>query len=242
VQTRDPVISGDHRHRVLERWSAVCRLRKRSQKIAKSKSALDFNRQWKHLNAAMPDLDPDRLAILFVQNAYQYYAVARFAMHAQCMPVCGILFHHTVEMFLKGGLVLKRPISELEAMRHRLKVIWRAFKADFPEPSLERHNTAISRLDKFDVIRYPDAILEHGMGTTAQWRCPAAEVIAYGGIKTPKQYVVVVSDIDDLVADVLKVSSWNPGRFAGTNPVALEAITRYNDHSEFLTTVRPAES
>jgi hypothetical protein len=76
-------------------------------------------------------------------------------MHAQCMPVCGILFHHTVEMLLKGGLALKRPVSELEAMRHRLKVIWRTVKADFPEPSLERHNSTIARLDKFDVIRYP---------------------------------------------------------------------------------------
>jgi hypothetical protein len=45
----------------------------------------------------------DRHAILFVQHASQYYATARFAMHAQCMPVCGILFHHTVEMLLKGG-------------------------------------------------------------------------------------------------------------------------------------------
>jgi hypothetical protein len=41
--------------------------------------------------------------MLFLQNGCHYYAAARFAMHAQCMPVCGILFHHTVEMLLKGG-------------------------------------------------------------------------------------------------------------------------------------------
>jgi hypothetical protein len=28
-------------------------------------------------------------------------------MHAQCMPVCGNLFHHAVEMLLKGGLAQK---------------------------------------------------------------------------------------------------------------------------------------
>jgi hypothetical protein len=46
----------------------------------------------------------NRESMLFVQNACQYYATARFAMHAGCMPVMGILFHHTVEMLLKGGL------------------------------------------------------------------------------------------------------------------------------------------
>jgi hypothetical protein len=47
---------------------------------------------------------------------------------------------------------------------------------------------------------------------------------------------VVVSDIDDLVTDVLKAASWNPGTLMGTNPFALEAITRHNKHAEFLTT------
>ena len=37
-------------------------------------------------------------------------------MYAQRAPVCGNLFHHAVEMFLKGGLGLKRPLSELQDM------------------------------------------------------------------------------------------------------------------------------
>ncbi len=168
-------------------------------------------------------------------NACQYYAAARFAMHAQCLPVCGNLFHHTVEMILKGGLARKRKSSDLKDMRHKLKVLWHAFKVDFPNPALDRHDKTISGLDKFEDIRYPDAILKYGMRTTAQWSGPADTVTAYGEIKTPKQYTLVVSDIDDLIADVFKISSWNPGVFMGTNPAALEAITRYNDHSEFLT-------
>jgi hypothetical protein len=77
-----------------------------------------------------------------------------------------------------------------------------------------------------------------GMGTTAQWHGPAAEVTTYDSMKTPKQYVLVVSDSDDLVADVLKVCSWNPSSFMGTSPAALEAIKRFNDHAQFLTTVK----
>ena len=77
-----------------------------------------------------PDNDE---SLLFVGQACQYSAAARFAMHAGCMPVMGISFHHTVEMLLKGGLAQKRKLPELEAMRHRLKKkIWPAFKEDFP--------------------------------------------------------------------------------------------------------------
>jgi hypothetical protein len=56
---------------------------------------------------------------LFVGNACQYYAAARFLVHAQCIPVCGNLFHHAVEMLLKGGLAKKRKLSlsELEKMK-----------------------------------------------------------------------------------------------------------------------------
>ena len=54
-------------------------------------------------------------------------------------------------------------------------------------------------------------------------------------MKSPKQYAVVVKDNDDLVADVICTSSWNPGALVGTNDAALEAIRRYNDHGEFLT-------
>jgi hypothetical protein len=62
-------------------------------------------------------------------------------------------------------------------------------------------------------------------------------VKTFGGLKTPKQYPLRVSDIDDLVADMLKTSSWNPGVFMGTNQAALEAVKRRNNHATFLTTV-----
>jgi hypothetical protein len=177
----------------------------------------------------------DRHAQLFVGNACQYYATARFAMHAQCLPVCGNLFHHAVEMLLKGGLARKRKISELKDMGHKLKVLWRAFKADFPDPALKRHDKTISSLDKYEAIRYPDVIMNHGLGALAQWYGPPAKITARAGLKTLKQYPIVVGDIDDLIADVFRISSWKPGAFMGNNAAALEAITRNNNHSTFLT-------
>jgi hypothetical protein len=127
-------------------------------------------------------------------------------------------------------------------MGHDLKELWRTFKADFPDPSLKRHDNTISCVNKFEAIRYVDGITKYGMGATAQWSGPAAEVKTFGGLKTPKQYAIVVSDIDDLVADVFKVCSRNPVAFFGTNPHALEALTRNNAHSEFLTKAAPQPS
>ena len=98
----------------------------------------------------------NRESMLFVQNACQYYATARFAMHAGCMPVMGILFHHTVEMFLKGGLVRNRTLGELKDMGHRLKLLWRAFKEDSHDPNLSRHDRTISRLDKVRCYSLPE--------------------------------------------------------------------------------------
>jgi hypothetical protein len=172
---------------------------------------------------------------LFMQSACDYYVAARFAMYAQSISLVGILFHHAIERFLKAGLAQKRKLSDLKDMGHDLKKLWRSFKADFPEPALKRHDKTISCVNKFEAIRYVDGITKYGMGATAQWCGPAGEVKTFGGLKTPKQYAIVVSEIDDLVVDVFKVCSRNPVFFFGTNPHAREALIRNNAHSEFLT-------
>jgi hypothetical protein len=61
-------------------------------------------------------------------------------------------------------------------------------------------------------------------------------VTTFGGLNTPKQYSIVVSDIDDLVADLLKTSPWIHGIYMGGNKAALEAIKRENKQADFLTT------
>jgi hypothetical protein len=181
----------------------------------------------------------DIIASYLVANGSQYYTVARFAMHAQCMPVCGNLFHHAVEMLLKGGLARKRALSDLKGMGHNLNVLWREFKLDFPGTTLQRHDETISSLNKFEDIRYPDPDKVPSMLMTADWFGTAVADETHGELKTPKQYALVVSPIDDLIADVFRASSWIPASasFLGrNNPAALEAITRHNAHSTFLTT------
>jgi hypothetical protein len=169
----------------------------------------------------------------FVRSGYEYYANARFAMHAQSSYVCGNLFHHAVEMLLKADLAKNgKSLEALQSMRHNLKRLWRAYKRDHPSAALSRHDTAINRLDKHEDIRYPNPALG-SIGVSMEWAGEPGEVKAYGGMKSPKQYAVVVSDIDDLVADIVRTSSWNPP--GGINDAALEAIRRQNRHAKFLT-------
>jgi hypothetical protein len=121
-------------------------------------------------------------------------------------------------------------------MGHSLKKLWRAYKNSHPKADLKCHDKTINGLDKFEEIRYPNP----GQGSTAiqlEWTSYPAELKTFAGLKTPKQFVVIVSDIDDLIVDVLKTFSWNPGVIMGINKAALEAIKRENKHADFLTTI-----
>ncbi len=185
------------------------------------------------MSSANNDLNADS----FAKSGCEYYTAARFAMHAAQSYICGNLFHHAVEMLLKAGLAKNGTIlSDLRDMGHSLKKLWRAYKDDHAEADLERHNKTINRLDKYEDIRYPNPDLG-SIGVSMEWSGEPGGVKTFGGLRTPKQYPLVVSDIDDLVADVLKTSSWNPGVFMGMNEAALEAVKRQNKHAIFLTTV-----
>src|SRR4029077_1391421 len=128
--------------------------------------------------------------VVFLSNAFEYYAAARFAVYVRCIGVCGNITHHSVEMFLKGGLARYRTLSELRAMGHNLKKIWRAFKTDFPDLALLRHDRTISLLNRFEELRYPrhdgPAVIEIEIiwGTTSPGT-PAASR-HHPGMKNPR--------------------------------------------------------
>jgi hypothetical protein len=117
-------------------------------------------------------------------------------------------------------------------MGHNLKALWREFKKEHPHLSLKRHDKTISTLNKLEDIRYPGT--KGSIEVIADWDDTIPPVTKHRG-RTPKKYLIVVSNIDDLFADIFKASSWNPPKFMGNNAAALEAITRFNDQSKFLT-------
>src|ERR1700676_4356954 len=122
-------------------------------------------------------------ADLFVSIGCEYYATARFAIHAQRALVCGNLFHHAVEMLLKGGLANRgKSLPELTSMGLNLKKLWRAYKNDHPEAELERHNKTINRLDKHEEIRYPNPSLG-SIGLSLEWSGEPGGVTTFGGLR-----------------------------------------------------------
>jgi hypothetical protein len=154
-------------------------------------------------------VDKDNMdAVMFAENACQYYAIARFAMYAQRVPVCGTLFHYAVEMALKGGLARKRELAELKDMGHKLGVLWLAFKNDFPDPRLQRHDKTIEMVDNFYVLRYPGT--EDSIAINVSWSGDPGTVTTSDGLRAPKHYPLIVSDVDGLFADIFTAASWNP--------------------------------
>src|SRR5437870_1212577 len=99
----------------------------------------------------------------FFSLGIQYYVTARFSAFAWFSPVCGNLFHHAIEMFVKGYLCERKSLEELKKVGHRLCSLWACFKQEVADPALDRFDQTVTDLDEFESIRYPDRILSHGM-------------------------------------------------------------------------------
>jgi len=105
----------------------------------------------------------------FMRLGVQYYVAARSTACAGLLPVCGNLYHHALEMFLKAGLSRKYSLAELKRCRHKLSDIWNAFKTDFRSTALLQFDETVAEIAKFEEIRYPDNVLEHGAQMLVDW-------------------------------------------------------------------------
>lgn len=177
----------------------------------------------------MPLDDADRH---FLQLAIQYYVAARSAALAALIPVCGNLFHHSIEMFLKARLSQTRTLQELSKvpLGHNLLALWNAFKLEFPAAQLDTFDTTIDTLQLFERIRYPDETLKHGAQIYVEWDAAPAFVMERPGVKASPRYTIVVREIDLLVGKIFEVCSRNPKFFAGEfmKPYAKDALVQQN--------------
>lgn len=167
---------------------------------------------------------------LFFSTGTQYYVTGRFSFFAGFTPICGNLFHHAIEMYLKGYLSSKLGLPALKKLGHRLQEVWNCFKLDMSDAELDRFDQVISELDKFESIRYPDLILSHGMiariSLKKQYSTPNS-----GTPERPEPaYEIVVEEIDSLVKVIFQKSSVNPLYF--TNSFNSEATTYLNKEND----------
>ena len=177
-------------------------------------------------------------AIFFVRNATEYYIAARSSMQAQLF-VSGNIFHHAVESFLKAGLAKQgKSLRSLKQLGHNLRKLWGEYKASHPKANLHHHDKTISGLDDFEEIRYPNDA-RGSIGVGLQWSGVPPTITTRGGLGSHKQYVLTVDAIDDLVADIMKASSWNAPIIIRGNKTALAALRRNNKRSRLLTKKPP---
>lgn len=167
----------------------------------------------------------------FFDLATQYYVAARLAARAMLIPVHGNLFHHAVEMYLKGGLVGTLPVAQLKRRpySHNMIALWDRFKTKEADPALARFDLTIQGLHEFESIRYPDKIVNQGMLVSIAWQ-PHHAVVASSSTRLPPKYEVIIADIDDLVIEVLQRASVNPTFLISraSNAHAREALTYQN--------------
>ena len=151
----------------------------------------------------------------FFDLATKYYVAARLAARAVLLPVHGNLFHHAVEMYLKGALVGTLPMEQMKKppYSHDLTALWDRFKTKEADPALARFDPTIQALHEFESIRYPDKIVDKGMLASVAWQ-PHHAVTASGSAKMPPKYEFIIVEIDNLVIEVLGRASVNPKFFS----------------------------
>lgn len=163
--------------------------------------------------------------------ATQYYVSARFAAFASLLPTCGNLYHHALEMYLKGYLFPTVNTEKLKTKyHHNLKSLWDKFKLEISDPTtLGRFDNIISELHKFEEIRYE---IPHGMTSKIVFGNNLPESFK----KLEAKYNLDVHELDQLVAVIFEKSSINPSRFTqllnsharqyleDTNPVADQLV------------------
>jgi hypothetical protein len=163
----------------------------------------------------------------FMRLGVQYYVASRSAPWAGLLPVCGNLYHHTLEMFLKAGLSRKRSLLELKKQfSHRLIDIWNAFKADFPSTTLLQFDTTIADIEEFEDVRYPNNVLKNGAQMLVDWKSTPVQIV---GPSAPPMYRLNVNDIDRLIGEIFGVSSRNSLFFTSSlKPDARAMLARDN--------------
>jgi hypothetical protein len=183
-----------------------------------------------------PEATRDRDSLNYFKLGTQYYVAARSATFAGCLPVAGNLFHHAVELYLKGDLCQHLARRQLKVHGHKLRRLWKSYKAMHGLIGPSAHDALIKQLDKFERIRYPDSITDRGMtaAIAVSGPDPLASIPVGGAAATPR-YVIIVNDIDQLVRAVFDTTSQNPHFFFGSLSSEGRAII-YRDNPAFRAT------
>jgi hypothetical protein len=126
-------------------------------------------------------------------------------------PVAANLFHHAVEMLLKGGLCPHTTEADRIKLGHQLPRIWKAFKTVYdPSKKHARFDALVKNLHKYKDIRYPEKIAQQGISSSFQFgNAPPKTKVT----RNPPVYHLSVGEVDALVKAICSAISINPKFF-----------------------------
>jgi len=150
----------------------------------------------------------DKLSDAYLVLGSEYYAIARYSASVFYMPICATMFHHAIEMLLKGYLVRSYTSRELKKVGHELVKLWLIFKTKTGDKTLTRYDITVSHLDRTETLRYPEAIVDQGFLLNV--RLGVTEPVELSGTSNLPQYYVNVSDLDDIALAIFSACSVNP--------------------------------
>jgi hypothetical protein len=144
--------------------------------------------------------------------------------------VAGNLFHHAIEMYLKGDLAREEPPEDVRRYGHDLKRLWKAYKKKHSAKSLFAFDQTIKDVHKFEDIRYPDGISKKGMFYNLPLSRPPVRFTNFSaGGKTPPTYFVALDEVDALIQALFENASVNPTfHFSSLTEEGRAALHRYN--------------
>jgi hypothetical protein len=161
-----------------------------------------------------PAMDKLTLREFYTTSALEYHITARYAAFSGLSSVCGILFHHALEMYLKGYHSSKLEAGQLRKLGHDLDKSWEAFKRDFAGSGLERFDKTIRALDEHEALRYPERVASAGALTIIINMSKPLSQVSNTKLNKGKQFNLVVDELDALAKLVLEKSKINSAAFA----------------------------
>lgn len=161
----------------------------------------------------MPDKPTraDKISDAFLVLGSQYYTLARYCADRQYLPVSVTLFHHAVEMLLKGFISKTSPTTNLKDLGHNLVKLWQIFKAQGNVPQFSKFDTAITNLNRVEALRYPTAMVDDGFVLNVRFGTKTP--LVFPGTEELPPYFVDVSDLDEIAAAVFAACSVPAGAY-----------------------------
>jgi hypothetical protein len=166
-------------------------------------------------------------------SAVDYYVAGRFAARASLVPLAGNMMHHAIELSLKAALVERVGMDKLRhKFGHNVPKLWNEYRG--ARTNLSKFDRMVAEVDRFEEIRYPDALAANGGNTLTSWIAHRDDLRGHPALQAAPIYELVVHDVDEFIVTLLDseigYDVWPHSRLFV--PTALDAIMHNNPFAD----------